>query len=95
MTIPIEIQRYAYFLIPDALSLILISLVMVLVWNVSRVTTIRHYLKRHMDSMVASEMVEKNNYIKMLETENESMLAELKISRRKLKIVRNAMMVEE
>ncbi|MDA3957336.1 hypothetical protein [Oceanispirochaeta sp.] len=90
-----EIQRQIYGLMPEAVAIVSICALVVVVWNVSRWITIHHYLKHHMESMVASEMKEKESYIEMMEEENEKMLKELKSSRIKLKIIRNAMIDNE
>ena len=47
-----------------------------------------------MADMVAAELKEKTEYIRMLEEENMKMQDEIKKSRISLKIIRNALMVE-
>ncbi len=79
-------------LMPEAVALIALCILAVVVWNISRVVTIRHYLKHHMDNMVVSEIKEKTAYIKMLEEENIKMQDELHSKRITLKIIRNALM---
>ena len=89
-----EIQRHLYGLIPESIAIVSLCLFILLVWNLSRWITVRHYLNHHMADMVAAELKEKTEYIRMLEEENFKMLDELKHSRISLKIIRNALMVE-
>ena len=86
-----EFKRHLYGLIPESIALISLCLLILLVWNLSRWITVRHYLKHHMADMVASEIKDKNEYITVLEEENARIELELKRDRITLKIIRNAL----
>ena len=86
-----EIQRHLYGLIPESIAIVSLCFFILIVWNISRWITIHHYLKHHMADMVAAELKEKTEYIRMLEEENFKMMDELKHSRISLKIIRNAL----
>ena len=89
-----EFQRHLYGLIPESIAIVSLCLFILIVWNISRWITIHHYLKHHMADMVAAELKEKTEYIRMLEEENMKMQDENKRNRIALKIIRNALMVE-
>ena len=89
-----EFQRHLYGLIPESIALISLCLLIILVWNLSRWITVRHYLNHHMADMVESELKDKTVYIDKLELENLEMDEELKRNRITLKIIRGALMGE-
>ena len=64
-----EIWRIILTLAPELIFLIGLCLLMVIVWNIARFVTIRHYLKHHMKDMVAAKMKEQTTYIEMLDAE--------------------------
>jgi len=90
----LEIQRHLYGLIPESIAIVSLCFFILIVWNISRWITIKHYLKHHMADMVESELKDKTVYIDKLELENLEMDEELKRNRITLKIIRGALMGE-
>ena len=90
-----EIFRQILRFVPDAIAIVSITALMVAVWCTSRVITINHYTKHHMDAMVSQEIKEKERYVDMLEDENGKMLSELKRLRITMKIMRNALIIKD